>query len=500
MNPAYRCKSFFLSFVVIATLGCGSEGSSGDGSDKPSDDPQSIPDDPADVIGTFRLGTTTGDPPRNHDLWVVNHNRSTFQRYPVDSGGGVTVPLEDFQEAHVYSFQLIEPSDVRVAALDFSARLDGRQARIRYGGGYGFDFGTLVLPLTARNTIDRSGSWNAVSLGGGFSLAKDASQAFANLKPPQPVKSWKVGSYLSITNPEVLLRAFYRRDENPDLFASELARNTRIFVGGRAKKKESVTSPRLVGNASWKTGARFAATLDKTWSQASRWADSRYRFPTEKAPAFSGYIYPGRLPKENQILVFEFLVSDGPRKTLPRILQTVFSTPPRVTHISLDGTSPSPIDYSANDVQNGLTEPFCFRQDDVSLVVEAPLDGNGDSTSLEEVPRVEVTLSYFAIEKGRTSRKKPSAESFPAEFRDRRADTPSSGVTRTWDPETGTLTLDLEDAAFGQSSLEVSLWQELFLSSIEGVDIAKTQLRLGYTASGSLRRSEGVVWISTECT
>lgn len=499
------CPFKLLGGILVAgffVCSCGKKGSSSGGGDDGNDDSAGgvVEQDIRQVTGKFFLGTKA-KPAASYAVWLVDQTNGAYFSRLLGEEGAFTFELDDFTEGHIYSLHLVDPDFREVGALDLSSLNAGTQAAFTYGGGYGFDLGEMVVDLTARGDINFTAPGLKGAIGGGFSLRTSSVVGLMTTPLPKSVTSFTISDQLVVFDPAAVLYSFYNRTSYPSLYAKDLATYSRI---GSVVTQSAIGSvsrvfiENLTDAGSWLAGSRLAANPYLGPQSSSFWGKSDFSW-TAEGNAFSAYVYSGRFLPKDTIVVATVRPSEGAQERVVRKISVGISMIPKVTALDVVGGGLVNIDYSAATGSNGLTRPFCLSATDPRFGIMRPLDQDGAELGIDSLSAIEFAFDYFSTQDGTDTLLNAVAADFPATFQAVVQDTLATGAIRSWDPATLTAVIAPPSSPAPGASYDVSLQNQLFLTSIGGKSVAKIRLRVTFGSPDSALRAGTVIWLKIGC-
>jgi hypothetical protein len=480
---------------------CGGAGDGGGGDDEPEDEGGGgvVDDEVKDVSGHFYLGDTE-TPAAGYEIWIVDHDAPELMRHPLDKRGKFVAQLTAFTEGHVYSFHLVSRY-VLVADIDLSSANAGTQAAFTYEGGYGFDLGDVVVPLDGRGMVDLSAGDPLGTVGGGFALRTAEDARFGSFPAPADFPTVAVGSRLLVFDASTALHSFYRRAENPTLYARDLAALSRLAVRVVPKDGKTVGRAYVAEAGAWLTSARVPASTDPETVEAPLWSEQDFALtPAKHATdgAFEASVLTGALPTAGSIAIIKATPEDGKQSVVPRALETVLAVPPLVLAAAADGGAPVAIDYTG-DGENGLTRPLC-QTGEVSLTLASPLDVAGELLALAEGATITVEFAYYQLKAGRTVPIAVPAKTYASIWK-ANFDGSDAGddMTMSWRAAPHVLTLTLGATAAAASSHTLTLAPSLFPATVGDQEIVGARLKITYAHPTSAAAAGVVFWLAKGC-
>jgi hypothetical protein len=491
-----HCQKFlvcFLSFLTLSRCGAGDK--------KRQPDPKVAPKSPVSSEAEFVTASvvfSSGDPAPQYQLWMIDHNLSRTKVFYAQESGGITIPLDRFSIGNVNSFHLATADYQYLGAIDFSQVLEGVQAGLTYDGGMGFEIGEITVALTAARQIDFANLNLTGIIGGGFSVDPLATVDFNNFFSADFVNEFDAGNSLTITDPRVLLNSFYLKSQNPQNYAQDIRQLHRIKVNVTQPTPKQIHTVRLSEGSLWLRGSRVVENHDSRPSESALWAQAGFALNQAQDLKFQIEIYPGRLTRQGELLVFLIQPTSHSQVFVPKVLGTVFGDPPQLMEISLDGGNSSVIDYGSISGKNGLTRPFCLASADVSLVLRLPKDSEGLTVPGSKFNVIDAELDFYSYVQGVHTKVLPSDNDFAEGFRIDVNDVPSPGVNRSWVIRERKISYLLSASQVTSSTHSVTLWNEVFLRTAQESTVGKIRVRLYYRGSAVGDESGVVVWFNRD--
>ena len=493
-----RAHSILLTLLLPVAVACSGSGTGGSDDGEGDDDGGTdgvVTDEPTAVTGQFFLGDQT-TPAEGHEIWVIDHDDGSYLRQDLDPTGAFSIPIERFVEDHVYSLELVRGYQ-SLGPIDLSAPNDGVQSGFLYEGGFGFDLGKVVLALDDYGRYDPDAGSLLARVGGGFSLSNQSALSLAAIPLPEDVNGVSMSSDLTVTDPQTVLSAFYRRSDYPDLYQRAVAEGTRVQFEVTTERNDMYDGVEMLQAGDWLNGSRLSASPATAWATAPRWIDSAFKFTQTAKKTYKGSAFAGRALPVGSLAVVQLRPKSDAGYQVPAILQQAFTMIPKVSAVGFNGAGTAAVDYESSSALNGLTRAFC-RTGDVSLVVEPPLDESGGVIDAANIQAINATFDYFGLAGNRSVELKAAVADFAGDFDDVYTDSPNADLTRTWDPETRTVTLEFSAAGFALPTQDFDLWSELFLTEAGEGSVFSIRVRLTYQLTDGSTAAT-VIWFSEDC-
>lgn len=488
-----------LCFLVLA---CGQDGNDGPSS---STSPGAVTPGVVDpgaksVSGSFFLGTTDV-PAKGFEVWVIGHTAGGVYRYELGEDGVFSAPVSAFVEGNIYSLAIVDHFRL-VGDIDLAPDVTGTQAAFTYAGGYGFDLGSIVLPLTNHGTVDPEAHPSG-EIGGGFALQAASATSLATFPLPPYLQRFEAGSQLDIFEPETLLQAFYRKATNPALYASALNVSSKIQYVLEAKEDGGVKRVFALYAGSWLPSARLSGSEDMTLPAAPLWSQTKFDFTAASGTLFKASVFPGSFLEGVPLALIKVSPKSDedaptPQSVVPRMVSSMVSDPGAVTGIALNtGDTITPVDYTSETDANGVTRPFCPRGD-VTLALRGPLDQDGAQVAFDLLGTVDVALDFYGVIDGKTTRLPATALDFPVAYQVPIADVPEGGMTRSWDPANLTIR-QTYDATAWAAGLQVKIPSDMLIISVGPAGVYKIRARVYYRSVTGATEGAVAVWLAKGC-
>lgn len=359
--------------------------------------------------------------------------------------------------------------------------------------------GTQTVTLDSMGKIDYSTPGLEASVGGDFSVDVDDPTMFSDFPFPEYTDGVTTEGDLSILDANILLNAFYLREQNPELYRQELNARSKIISNVVAKKKTDINRVNIFQAGQWLQSSRVVKSDSQGPGSSVLWNRTGFDLASDGDRTFSANIFTGKLIQPGSIAILKIVPEGTAREFIgPSILRHVFTMPPKVVGINLVGGTPGTIDYTSPTAQNGLTKPFCTVGNDVVLDVSPPENHLGVAVAHDDLDRVVVDYSYFELVNGVATKVSPENSDFPTDFQDEYMDN-VSGFDRTWSVSSRRITMDLSTSAGATSPRRLSLWGETFIGSADSKTIDRIRLHLYFQHTTQKQKSGVVIWLDPNC-
>ena len=195
--------SAFLAIIVL--VACGDDGKI-EHLDQPVSQPPMIVGNagPQQVTGQFFLGSED-HPAAGHDLWILDHTEPNYKQVRLDGNGAFRIAVSNFTTDHSYTFHLADDSWQLKGTLDLAKDSEGLQSSVRYGGGFGFDLGKVILGEDGFGRSDSSSEALQGTIGGGFQLDQEAKLSLQSFGTGEVFEQVAFGSVLRVLDRNTLL-------------------------------------------------------------------------------------------------------------------------------------------------------------------------------------------------------------------------------------------------------------------------------------------------------
>lgn len=491
-----RAAGFVLALLFAA---CGSDGERGSDpapADPGTPTPGVIDPGSPNVFGKVFLGTVAR-PALDHEIWIVDHTAPGYTRHLIADDGTFSEPVTRFITNHVYTFHVVK--DLRLLAdVDLAPSTAGTQSALRYAGGYGFNMGEVVVPLTRGGEIDTAAASPPGLVGGGFSLVMNAAVTLDRYPLPPLLSRLDLGGSLVVLDPATLLHAFYLRSANPTLYAQELASHARLRLQATSIQEGELTRVVALEGGSWLPTARLALNDESDYSGAPLWSTTSFDVKAIDAKSFEASVYPGQRLAPSPLLIVKAQPDDGPQLVVPRVARPLVGLPPLLTAIAANGGVPAAIDYASTTATNGLTRPFC-QTGAVTMTLAAPLDLAGIAIPGATLELIDVYLDYYGIVDGKTTKLVHRVADLPAAYQSAFEDPAVSDVTRSWSPTEARFRFARGTTSQVAPTVDVRIPAELMLNGVDGAGVFRTRMRVYFRSATGAAEAGVAIWLKRPC-
>lgn len=434
------------------------------------------------------------------EVWLVDHGSGSVIARGVEADGSYRLECGLFSENSILSLHLVR-GQILIGDFDLAPAEDGIQGAFSYTGGIGFDQGTIRVPrVEVRSGLIVRGI--PAKIGGGFRVLMDQGAGLNGLGAHLWPISVRLSSQIKPLSPLSILQSFYLGYQNPYLYQRDLGSISMLVFQVSSSESGFVRRVKLLVDKGWLKFSREARESEDL-PGASYWSEREFEVGNEDSDdLFRTAIYPGIVPKQGYLALFQIFKSAGSILTAPRFLKDVVSFPPKVTSFGTGpGSSVMPIDYRDEIGRNGLTRPFC-ENGGVRLVVEPPRDGlpeiEGTNFLAEGAKsRIDVEIEYFGDGQSKESAIVPASGEFFGSYAKKYILDVKENLQRSWDPSKRLLVFNSKDGLFGPQKIEIPA--ELLLSSISGRTVNYIRLRITWSNETTGNTGGTIVWLRKRC-
>jgi hypothetical protein len=434
------------------------------------------------------------------EIWLVDHGSGSVTARAVQADGSYHFECGLFLESNILSLHLIR-EQILVGDFDLAPAEDGVQAAFSYAGGIGFDQGTIKIPRVEGGAGFIVGGIPA-KVGGGFRVLTDQSAGLNSLGTRLWPISVILSSQLKPVSPFSILQSFYLGYQRPNLYQRDLGLNSMLVFQVSSLESGFVRRVKLLVEKGWLKYSREARDSDDL-PGASYWSERDFEVGDEaSADLYRAGIFPGIVPKQGYMALFQIFKSAGSILTAPRFLEEVVSFPPKVTAFGTGpGTSVTSIDYGDEAGRNGLTRPFC-ENGGVRLVVEPPRDGLPEIQGTRFLTvglksQIDVEIEYFGEWQSNESALVPESNEFYGFYSHKYAANVDGSLQWVWTPNDRKMVFTSRDGLFGPQKLEIP--QELLLSAVSGRTVNLIRLKIIWSNQTTGSTGGTVIWLRKRC-
>lgn len=434
------------------------------------------------------------------EIWLVDHGSGSVTARAVQADGSYHFECGLFLENNILSLHLVR-GQILVGDFDLVPAQDGVQGAFSYAGGIGFDQGTIKIPRVDGGAGFILGGIPA-KVGGGFRVLTDQSASLNSLGTRLWPMSVILSSHLKPMSPFSILQSFYLGYQRPNLYQRDLGSSSMLVFRVSSLESGFVRRVKLLVEKGWLKYSREARDSDDL-PGASYWSERDFEVGDEASTdQYRAGIFPGIVPKQGYMALFQIFKSAGSILTAPRFLEEVVSFPPKVTSFGTGpGSSVTAVDYRDEVGRNGLTRPFC-ENGGIRVVVEPPRDGlpeiQGTRFLAEGLnSRIDVEIEYFGEGQSNESALVPDPNEFNGVYSQRYSLNVEGSLQRQWTPNDRKMAFTSRDGLFGPQKLEIP--KDVLLSSISGKTVTFIRLRIVWTNQTTGSTGGTVFWVRKRC-
>ena len=510
---AFQSRTSLWYLVTIAgyvlasaiLIGCGDEG-------KPESPPPAEPTPPLivgnagprQVTGRFFLGDTD-HPASGHDLWILDHTESSYKQVRLGGDGAFRMGINNFATDHTYTFHLADSSWLLKGTLDLAVDSEGLQSSVRYGGGFGFDLGDVILGDDGFGRSNIANDALQAAVGGGFQLNQEAEFSMQSFGKGEVFEQIAFGSVLRVLDRQTLLTSLYLGETNPSSLQTMLKERSgfRLTIG--TKEDRSLQSARLFQANSWRTAVRLMDHPEDNYGGGRLWKATGYVLsaasnnthqPAEEAATtikFEGR--SGGLLSRGEMILLSLQPLDHPHRFIPKALDYVIARPPMIDAVAKGHLGAfKQIDYASTD-ENGLSRPFCGI-DSTAFAINWPRDGRGEAINADRMHRIEIKLNVHGLDGQLISL---VTKDWPAPYHTVVEEVDRFGSTRKWSPTSSTLTYRVLDL-MNITQAKVEIPRELLAATIGDHVVEEVQATISFIDETTTSESAVRTWMKpTDC-
>ena len=486
--------------MCLATLAsCGKSGndSGSSGGDSASTSKGDINSGQLTITGKF-VKDTDQSPLEGHWLWILNHTDQFVKSYDLDDEGSTEISIDEFDADSSYSFHLLTSDYQLVTSLDFDPLTDGKQAGVNFSGGLGFDMGTVEIQTDKIGQIDFQNVTGDANLGGAFEVNESVS--LASFPTGELLSSATLSSQLVPSNAQEVLNGFYLASTFPQAYIEALSANSKLFAQIQTSSSENNFHIATYRAGSWLLGSRISSSDEAHINDASLWSSNQFTWSQTTSSLYEAHIFPGKALRPGSIIVANIkpLDSDDEAEFIfPFSTSDTLRSIPKVSSISLDGSSQSTINYSSTQ-ENGLSRPFCNQGSDIELTLDNPKDFYDNTLSGSAFDNIVANFTFYKMDEGIDVKTNPVASDFPAPYQQNSSFNLGS-YAASWRVDLSSLSLTIPNANLEQTSHELSIPNELLLSNAAGESVSKVKIQLIYGNSSTQLKAATLLFIDMQC-
>ena len=491
----------FVTLAVLAALlscGSGGSGASEDANSGPGT-VREINSSCADIRGKIIWQGESSELPGT-EVWLLDHASFTHVRRSLKSDGTFTLDCPLFSEGHVYTLHVVHNFRL-VADLDFSAVDAGVQGAFSYAGGLGFDLGSIEVPLGPRGEVAFIAAGLPARVKGGFRVLPEIQAGISSFGGHDILDKLGIGSQLVLTNPRVILDAFYLNASFPGEYSRELGRASRISLFARAADRGGVRRVRGENGPRWFLSSR---TLKSQTAANSSffWSEIDFNFEAGSNDSdFNVTISSGVSPSLGDLIGIQVFTSKGEIRSYPRYFSEIVGFPPKILSYGTGNPAQaSVIDYGSG-LSNGLTRPFC-QIGDVAFQVAPPRDRPPENPgshplALGAGTQIEVGVEYYPEASSIVEPMVVDSSEFTGVFTSAFSEIVAGTLARSWNPKNQTMIFSRSDGIY--DSQELTIPRQVLLGLVKGATVENIRFVIKWIDKNTQTMGATVLWLKKSC-